>query len=154
MAQTHDSHDGHGHGEQVGHIVPARILVMTALALLVLTVVTVAVAGIDFADYDMPELNIWVALAVAVVKGSLVAMFFMHLRWDRPFNGIVFVLSIGFVALFIGFAMTDSLSYQPEIIKGDAPQVQLKLGELQQRLESEAATGTADHADGAAANGH
>lgn len=134
---TNTSHDEHGHDEQVGHIVPPRVLIATALGLLVLTVVTVAVAGVDFRDYDMPELNIWVALGVAAVKASLVALFFMHLRWDRPFNGIVFVLSIAFVALFIGFAMRDSFAYQDELIKGDSKRVVEKLTELETQLQSQ-----------------
>ena len=139
---THHTHDEHGHGEQVGHIVPPRILIMTAVALLVLTGVTVGVAGIDFSKLDMPELNIWVALGVAAVKASLVALFFMHLRWDRPFNGIVFVLSILFVALFIGGAMTDSFSYQPDLKKGDAKLIVQKVDELEQKLATEAAADT------------
>ncbi len=138
MAQhSNNTHNDHGHGEQVGHIVPPRILIATAAALLVLTGVTVAVAGIDFHDYDLPELNIWVALGVAALKATLVALFFMHLRWDRPFNAIVFVLSIAFVALFIGGAMTDSFGYHNEIIPGDAKLVTQKLTELDQELKSE-----------------
>jgi len=131
---TNSSHDDHS--EQVGHIVPVRILVATALALLVLTGLTVGVASIDFANYDLPELNIWVALGVAAVKASFVALFFMHLRWDRAFNGVVFVLSMAFVALFIGFAMTDSFTYQHEIEVGDSKDVVLKLSELEQELQS------------------
>jgi cytochrome c oxidase subunit 4 len=131
--------DAHGHSDQVGHVVPLRILVGTALALLVLTGVTVGVAGVDFAKFDMPELNIWVALGVAAVKASLVALFFMHLRWDRPFNGIVFVLSIAFVALFIGAAMTDSFSYHDDLVEGDSKLVTQKLSELQQHLQSDEA---------------
>ena len=138
---THTSHDEQGHGhEQVGHLVPPRILIGTALALLVLTGVTVGVAGVDFSKYDMPELNIWVALGVAALKASLVALFFMHLRWDRPFNGIVFVISILFVALFIGAAMTDSFSYHDDLVEGDSKLVAQKLLELGQDLQSDAAT--------------
>ena len=120
-----DGNESHEHG--VGHIVPIRILATTAAILLVLTVITVWVAS-----YDFGPANIWVALAIAAVKGSLVALFFMHLRWDRPFNGLVFICSLSFVTLFIAFAMTDTREYAPDIDTGNAPLVQQKLDELDQ----------------------
>ena len=108
----------------VGHVAPRRALIGTCLALLVLTWITVTVSYVD-----LGELNIWIALAVAAVKGSLVALFFMHLRWDRPFNAIVFCVALAFVALFIALAMTDTSEYQSDVIPGDAPAVQTKLQE-------------------------
>ena len=117
------SHDAH-HGP--GHIVSPPILIATGLGLLVLTVITVVVAGID-----LGEANIYIALGIAVLKGSLVALFFMHLRWDRPFNQIVFVSSLCFVGLFIAFAMTDTAEYREFIVDGDAPAVKKALAEVE-----------------------
>ena len=74
------------------------------------TVITVAASKVD-----LGQANIWVALAIALVKGGLVVMYFMHLRWDSPFNGIVLLAALFFVALFIGLALLDSTSYQPQI---------------------------------------
>ena len=107
----------HDHGNP-GHIVPNRIMIATGIALLFLTAITVWIASID-----LGEANIYVALGIAVLKGTLVALIFMHLRWDRPFNQIVFVGALCFVALFIGLAMTDTAEYQDDIIPGDAPRV-------------------------------
>ncbi len=45
------------------------------------------------------------------------ALYFMHLRWDRKINGFLFLSAIGFVTLFIGFALMDSLTYQPDILE-------------------------------------
>jgi cytochrome c oxidase subunit 4 len=114
----------------VGHIVPVRILAATAIALLILTVITVIVASFDFGN-----LNIWVALAIAVIKASLVVAFFMHLKYDRPFNTIVFVASISFVALFISFALTDTTEYAPVVDEGNAPKVVEKLTALEAAAE-------------------
>ena len=114
----------------VGHIVPIRTLAATALALLVFTVITVWVAG-----FDLGNLNIWAALAIAVMKGSLVVLIFMHLRYDRPFNGIVFVASIGFLALFISFALTDTKEYAPAVDTSNAPLVEQKLAEVEPQGE-------------------
>lgn len=84
--------------------VPYRTFILIWAALLVLTVVTVAVSRIQ-----LGALNIWVALTVASVKSSLVVFIFMHLRQEsRLFKlGIVTLLII--VATFIGLTFTDVL---------------------------------------------
>ncbi len=115
---------GPAHG--IGHLVPTSALVGTGLGLLVLTWITVVVAGID-----LGEANIYIALGIAALKGTLVALFFMHLRWDRPFNGIILVGSICFVALFLALAMTDTAEYQDSVIPGDSRKVVEKLAEYE-----------------------
>ena len=65
-----------------------------------------------------------VAMVIAVIKGSLVLLYFMHLRWDRPFNAIVLISSLALVALFIILALIDVGNYQPEVIPGYAPDLQ------------------------------
>ena len=125
MADEHVETERHGeHG--VGHVVPVKVLVATGIALLFLTVVTVWVAGID-----MGNINIWVALSIAAFKGSLVVLFFMCFCYDRPFNGIVFVAALAFVAIFISFALTDTKEYAPDMDTGNAPLVEEKLAELE-----------------------
>ena len=76
-------------------------------------------------------MGIITALAVATVKATIVGLYFMHLRWDRPFIAFIFVGSMLFVVLFIGIALTDSIAYQPEIIKGNTPKVTEALEKLQ-----------------------
>jgi cytochrome c oxidase subunit 4 len=92
------------------HAVPRRILVGVYGLLILCTVITVAVSKVD-----LGPANIWAALLIAVIKGGLVIMYFMHLRWDSPFNGIVILAALFFVALFIGLALLDSHSYQPQL---------------------------------------
>ena len=152
-AQFPPTHDSNAHGDDahehhgVGHVVSPKILVATAAALLVLTVVTVSAAKIDFAQLDLRELNIFVALAIAVLKASLVCLFFMHLRWDRPFNAFVLITSLALVALFIWFAMTDSHEYQPEISKKTSDPIQAKLAEIDKATQQQppATTPAAGH---------
>ncbi len=100
---------GHDHGSGV-HVVPMRTLVGVWLALLFFTVLTYVLA-----DYHLGAFDLWVAMGIATVKALLVALFFMHLRWDRPFNGVIFLCALVFVFIFIGFCLTDSLSYQDQI---------------------------------------
>ena len=119
MSNTDSSH----HDDQIGHIVPIKFLVFICCILLFLTAVTVWVSRYDFAAINIAEMGIIMALAVATVKATIVGLYFMHLRWDRAFVGFIFVGSILFVVLFIGIALTDTMEYQPSIIKGDTPKV-------------------------------
>ena len=86
----------------LGHVVSVQLLAAVFIALLVLTGVTVAAAHVDLGN-----LNLYVALAIAVTKATLVVLFFMHLYWDRPFNSLVFIGCLLFVSLFIGVSLTD-----------------------------------------------
>ena len=62
------------------HVLPLKVYLGVAAALLFLTVVTVAVSVVDFGHLvGMPALNLIVALAIATLKASLVAAIFMHL---------------------------------------------------------------------------
>jgi cytochrome c oxidase subunit 4 len=98
------------HAPEGAHAVPRRILLSVYFTLLVLTGVTWAVSRVD-----LGQANIWIALAIAFVKASIVALYFMHLRWDSPFNGIVIIAAFFFVALFIGISMLDTHTYHPAL---------------------------------------
>ena len=123
MPDTSHTHD---ESHEVGHVAPLRALVGTGIVLLILTWITVATAAVD-----LGEANIFIALGIAAIKASFVALFFMHLRWDRPFNGIVFCASIAFVALFLAFAITDSREYQVDLVPGDGKDVLQTIAESQ-----------------------
>ena len=69
-------------------------------------------------------------LTIAVVKASLVCLFFMHLRWSRPFNSFMFIASVTFAMLFIGFSITDTREALPAVDKGDAKIVVEVIGTL------------------------
>lgn len=106
-----------GHAEGEVHIVPPRVLLATFGALLVLTVATVVVTRWDFGSAG----NLAIALGIAVVKAGLVALYFMHLRYDRPFNGFLLIVALAFVALLAGTVLVDTEEYQPQLIQGPAP---------------------------------
>ena len=111
---AYHGNDVHHHG--VSHVVPVKVLLGVWLALMVGTVVTVAVTYLD-----LGRASIYVALAIALVKATLVAVYFMHLRYDKPFNALVFVGCLIFVTLFIGLSMSDSAAYRAEVQKRQAP---------------------------------
>lgn len=109
------------HGSTLVHVVPMRVLVTVWLGLMILTVITVAVTWVD-----LGSLNLWLAMAIATLKASLVLLYFMHMRYDHPFNAIVFIGALLFVMLFVGLALIDTRAYQPELIPGYAPGMGVK----------------------------
>lgn len=98
------------------HVVPLPVLIGVWVALLVLTLLTVEAAGMHFGG-----LGIVIALSIAFVKATIVALYFMHLRYGRPFHAIAFVVALLFVFLFITFALVDTQETQRDMIPGYAP---------------------------------
>jgi cytochrome c oxidase subunit 4 len=98
----------HAHGAHADdgavhvHIASTPFYVGIFLGLCVLTLVTVAVSYFDFGSA-----NILIAIAIATVKASLVAMFFMHLRHDKAFNAIALVGAFVFLGVFIVLTYDD-----------------------------------------------
>ena len=87
------------------HISSAKFLWGVAITLFFLTFLTVAVTWIH-----IPEpWNVVVAIAIAVVKATIVAAFFMNLWWDSRFNLILFIMSIVFFLLLVGITLLDTL---------------------------------------------
>jgi cytochrome c oxidase subunit 4 len=80
----------------------ARSYLVTLIALLILTVITVGASYIDFGQG-----NVVIALAIATVKATLVALFFMHLAHDKPVNGLIAVAGFIFLGLFLMFDLID-----------------------------------------------
>lgn len=107
MTDAHAT-DAHDHG--IGHITPVSLLVGVFALLIFFTVLTVAVTYVD-----LGPANIWIALGVAVVKAALVGLYFMHLRYDSPFNGLILVCAFMFLAFFIGVSLMDTGEYQPNL---------------------------------------
>jgi cytochrome c oxidase subunit IV len=82
-----------------------KIYITVFVALMVLTVVTVA---ISYLHLPVP-LAVTVALLVATVKGSLVACFFMHLISEKKLIYAVLLLTVVFFAVLLALpAFTHS----------------------------------------------
>lgn len=84
------------HGDVSRHI-PMYIGVFVALA--VFTVLTVIASRL----HATTSTHVMMALAIAVVKGSLVAAIFMHLRWEKApiLWGVIFLCALCFAALML-----------------------------------------------------
>lgn len=86
------------------HILPLKTYLSVGAALLALTAITVGVSFIPLGGF-----NVVVALSIAFVKALLVALFFMHLLYDKKIYMIIFAVAILFLALFITFTMFDTM---------------------------------------------
>jgi cytochrome c oxidase subunit 4 len=104
---AHHATDDHGHA----HVMPLPLLFAVGGILLLLTAVTVWVTAVDLGRSG----NLVIAMVIATIKAILVCLYFMHLRWDKPFNALVFATSLLFVALFISITMLDKFEYEKDI---------------------------------------
>lgn len=84
------------------HIQSYRTLALVLGCLFVLTGVTVGASYVN-----LGRLNVWIALLIASCKGSLVLLFFMHLRYEGRVLILSFLATIGFLAIMIGFTFWD-----------------------------------------------
>ncbi len=87
------------------HIAPTRLYFFVFGGLLVLTLLTWQIAYIDLGPW-----NTVVALAIAVCKASLVATFFMHLRWSGSMMRIVVCAAIFWLSIMITLTLGDVLT--------------------------------------------
>jgi len=103
-------HDPHGSHGSAPHILSLRLLVTVLLLLLSLTGLTVYTGSLDLHGFDLG-----VAMLIATIKASLVCLIFMHLKWDRRFNGMIFLFAVLLVGLFLAFTSLDLGQYQPNV---------------------------------------
>ena len=94
------------HGDEaVGHVVPLPIYFAVFVTLLVFTGVTATVA---FAD--LGRFNIFVALTIAVIKASLVLLYFMHLRYSSRLTLLFVGIAFFWLGTMIALTMSDVVS--------------------------------------------
>jgi len=73
------------------------------VALLVGTYVTYRVASIDLQPF-----NAAIALTIATIKATLVALFFMHVKGaSEKLTKLVVIAALFFLALLLGLTMSD-----------------------------------------------
>jgi cytochrome c oxidase subunit IV len=110
----HGHGEGHGHGHGTSHVLPMKVLLGTWGTLMVMTVLTVAVAKLPIFDFGA-SINLLIAMVIATFKATLVCLYFMHLRYDKLFHTVVFISAILLATLFVSFALMDSTQYQTDV---------------------------------------
>jgi len=82
-----------------------RVYITVFVALMVLTIVTVAVSYLDLAT----PIAVSVAVSIAIIKGSLVAGYFMHLISEKKVIYAVLALTVVFFAVLLALpVLTNS----------------------------------------------
>jgi cytochrome c oxidase subunit 4 len=84
------------------HLVPKRTYYLIFGILMVATLVTVLVAFVD-----LGPLNAFVALAVAIVKATLVVLFFMHVKYSTRLTWAVVTGSLFWLAILLVLTVSD-----------------------------------------------
>lgn len=87
------------------HIVPLRVYYTIFAALMLFTAVTVGAAYVD-----LGRLNVVVALTIAVVKATLVILYFMHVRYSTRLTRLVVAAGFFWLMVLIAFTMADVVS--------------------------------------------
>ena len=85
------------------HIVYPRVYVAIFLALLVGTILTAWVAFFNFPG----PLNAVVALTIAVLKASLVVLYFMHVRYSGRLIWLVILAALVWLAIMFAITLSD-----------------------------------------------
>src|SRR2546425_12052015 len=85
------------------HIVYPRVYVMIFLALLVGTILT---AWVAFYNFPGP-LNAVVALTIAVIKATLVVLYFMHVRYSGRLIWLVIASALFWLVIMFALTISD-----------------------------------------------
>jgi cytochrome c oxidase subunit IV len=93
------------HFDYTSHLAPISMYVGIWAALMVFTGLTVFAASVELGIF-----NIVVALLIATIKGTLVVLFFMHLRYSTKLTMVTVVAAIFFLLIMFSLSMTDYLT--------------------------------------------
>jgi cytochrome c oxidase subunit 4 len=87
------------------HIVSRKIYLAIFAALVVLTVVTWSVAKID-----LGRMNAVVALTIAVIKATLVVLYFMHVRYSSRLTWVFVCAGFFWLAIMVALTLGDYMT--------------------------------------------
>jgi cytochrome c oxidase subunit IV len=100
---SHEPMEAHGVSEPTPHHPVPYILIFASL--LVLTVVTVLAGMVHF---DSNVVRVLIALAIACVKGTLVAMFFMHLKFEGKLIYLIAIVPLILTVILVAALIPDT----------------------------------------------
>ncbi len=96
-----DSHEYSDHAP-THHVTSLPVYFGIFAALMILTMITVAVSRVDLGSLNTP-----IALAIAVVKATLVILFFMHVIHSTRLTWVVIISSLMWLALLFVLTFAD-----------------------------------------------
>jgi len=111
------NHEIAEHAAEVDHILPRSLYFGIFGLLMVLTVITVAAAFVDLGN-----MNIVVAIGIAIVKATFVILFFMHVKYSSKLTWVVVGAGVFWLLILLSLLMLDYASrgwmMAPPIVRG------------------------------------
>ena len=89
------------------HVIAKRIYVGIFAGLIALTALTTAVAYVDLGAF-----NTVAALVIAACKGTLVALFFMHLKYQPRLTRATVLAGLLWLAILLVITLSDDFTRQ------------------------------------------
>lgn len=86
-------------------VLPIRTNIIIYFALLLLLVLTVAIAYVDLGPAGLP-----IAMSIATVKAVLIMMYFMHVKFSKPLVWIFATAAFFWLAILLVFSLNDYIS--------------------------------------------
>ena len=99
------NHAQNEHISPESHVVPISLYVAIWATLMICTALTVFAASVDLGIF-----NIVVALLIATFKGTLVVLFFMHLRYSSRLTMITVIAALFWLFIMFSLTLTDYLT--------------------------------------------
>ena len=87
------------------HVIPTRIYYVIFGILMLCTYLTVQIAF-----FDLGALNTIAALVIAVLKATLVVLFFMHVKYGTRLTWAVVLGSVFWLGILLTLTMSDYLT--------------------------------------------
>jgi len=87
------------------HVVPTRVYYTIFGILMLCTYLTVQIAV-----FDLGPLNTIAALVIAVLKATLVVLFFMHVKYSTRLTWAVVLGSVFWLGIMLALTMSDYLT--------------------------------------------
>ena len=94
------------------HVVSRKIYFIIFGALLVLTAATVWVA-----NFDLGPWNAIVAISIAVLKATLVVLYFMHVRYSSKLTWVFVAAGFFWLAILMVFTFSDFATRNWVVVK-------------------------------------
>ena len=101
----HGNHTTEIDPHELGHMLPFKMYLNIFLALVVLTIITVAASHVDF---GAGWANVVIAMLIASVKAGLVALFFMHLKYENPITWLYVAFPILLIFIMLAGVFVDN----------------------------------------------
>ena len=87
------------------HVIPKRVYFTIFAILLTLTFLTVLIAF-----KNLGEMNAVVAVGIAILKATLVILYFMHVRYSDRLTWVIVIAGFSFLGILLALTLADYLT--------------------------------------------